>query len=303
MSFLLAGPSITELAREKVVIDLFRMKTFSQCWEIWQPEISKHLTRDPSPEAVLSLGGKLRDVFKTTKPENRDQTAVSGGGATWEALVCYYLNLCLIGSNAVVFKKNSHIPSRVLDAVRVSYGNVAANTESDLIAVTFPDDPSELDKPLAKREPILNRLEEIIHSRLNETRVTIVQCKTNWNDNAQIPMLWDMIYHAGGSPNKRVNVGSQNVSPSDFQHFSYAFVTVPSNKLEDYKSTSLAVKRVSELSGGNYWGLESKQGIAKELREIFAVNRIGRDNGKAVHSSLEQKLPDLNTDFEFFRLK
>ena len=45
MSFLLAGPSITELAREKVVIDLFRMKTFSQCWEIWQPEISRYLNR------------------------------------------------------------------------------------------------------------------------------------------------------------------------------------------------------------------------------------------------------------------
>ena len=303
MSFLLAGPSITELARKKVVIDLFRMKTFSRCWEIWRPEICRHLTHDPSPETVLSLGGRLRDVFKTTKPATRDQKAVSGGGATWEALVCYYLNLCLIGSNAVVFKKNSQIPSRILDAVRVSYGNVATNTESDLIAVTFPDDPTELSKPLAKREPVLARLEEVIHSRLNETRVTIIQCKTNWNDNAQIPMLWDMVYHAGGSPNKRVNVGSQNVSPSDFQHFSYAFVTVPSNKLEDFKSTSLAVKRVSELSGGNYWGLESKQGIAKELREIFAVNRIGRDNGKAVHSSLEQKLPDLNTDFEFFRLK
>lgn len=302
MSFLLAGPSITELAREKVVIDLFRMKTFSQCWEIWQPEISRYLTEDPSPETVLSLGGKLRDVFKTTKPANRDQKAVSGGGATWEALVCYYLNLCLIGSNAVVFKKNSHIPSRILDAVRVSYGNVAANTESDLIAVTFPDDPSELEKPLAKREPVLNRLEEITHSRLKETQVTIIQCKTNWNDNAQIPMLWDMVYQAGESSNKRVNVGSHNVSPSDFKHFSYAFVTVPSNKLETFKTTSLPVKRVSELSGGNYWGLESKQGIAKGLREIFSVGRIGKDNGRSIHSALEQTLPSLKSEFKYFRL-
>ena len=46
MSFLLAGPSITELAREKVVIDLFRMKTFSQCWEIWQPE-NKQISESP----------------------------------------------------------------------------------------------------------------------------------------------------------------------------------------------------------------------------------------------------------------
>ena len=302
MSFLLAGPSITELAREKVVIDLFRMKTFSQCWEIWQPKISGHLTEDPSPETVLSLGGKLRDVFKTTKPANRDQKAVSAGGATWEALVCYYLNLCLIGSNAVVFKKNSHVPSRILDAVRVSYGNVAANTESDLIAVTFPDDPDELGKPLAKREPVLNRLEEISHSRLNEMQVTIIQCKTNWNDNAQIPMLWDMVYQARESSNKRVNVGSQNVSPSDFQHFSYAFVTVPSNKLETFKTTSLPVKRVSELSGGNYWGLQSKQGIAKELREIFSAGRIGKDNGRSIHSALEQTLPSLKSEFKYFRL-
>ena len=72
MSFLLLGPSITELAR-KVVIDLFRMKTFSRCWEVWRPEICRHLTHDPSPETVLSLGGRLRDVFKTTKPATRDQ--------------------------------------------------------------------------------------------------------------------------------------------------------------------------------------------------------------------------------------
>ena len=24
--------------------------------------------------------------------------------------------------------------------------------------------------------------------------IGVIQCKTNWNDNAQIPMLWDMIY-------------------------------------------------------------------------------------------------------------
>ena len=116
MSFLLAGPSITELARKKVVIDLFRMKRLVGVGRSGDPRYAgiSHMTR--RQKQYSPLGGRLEDVFKTTKPatleiKKRFLVAVQ----PLEALVCYYLNLCLIGSNAVVFK-NSQIPSRILDA-------------------------------------------------------------------------------------------------------------------------------------------------------------------------------------------
>ena len=39
-----------------------------------------------------------------------------------------------------------------------------------------------------------------------------LQCKTNWNDNAQVPMLWDIIYSSNEKLNN-ISVGINGVSP------------------------------------------------------------------------------------------
>src|SRR5690606_33300354 len=64
---------------------------------------------------------------------------VSGGHA-WEGLVCWYLNLCLVGTRAVVIKNPIQWPTPVRDALTVTYGNVRTNKESDLLGIVFPDD-------------------------------------------------------------------------------------------------------------------------------------------------------------------
>jgi hypothetical protein len=95
-----------------------------------------------------------------------------------------------------------------------------------------------------------------------------LQCKTNWNDNAQIPMLWDMIYNSSTFRIPYVSVGRNGVNPSSFRQFSYAFVTVPSNQ-GVYQAMNTSVLRVKGLTGGNYWGKATEQNIAASLKELF----------------------------------
>jgi hypothetical protein len=42
--------------------------------------------------------------------------------------------------------------------------------------------------------------------------------------------------------------------------------------MESFKPTSVSVARVKNLSGGNYWGLESAPGVALSLDYIFQAN-------------------------------
>jgi hypothetical protein len=56
------------------------------------------------------------------------------------------------------------------------------------------------------------------------------------------------------------------------REFSYSFVTVPSNKRGEYKPSSTSVKRVTNLSGGNYWGNPTVLNVAKSIKEIFGTD-------------------------------
>ena len=56
--------------------------------------------------------------------------------------------------------------------------------------------------------------------------------------------------------------GAGGISEGFMQAFTdhnyYAFVTVPTNQIDNFKPTSVSVARVKNLSGGNYWGLRTK---------------------------------------------
>ena len=118
-----------------------------------------------------------------------------------------------MGEEHFVIKHNRElIPEPINKAITVNYGNFRSNTESDLIAITFPDKIEyNMDKdninindvngnPVATYSgrtyqflPILNAL---VSRDFDDIEIHIIQCKTNWNDNAQIPMLWDAVYSA-----------------------------------------------------------------------------------------------------------
>jgi len=130
--------------------------------------------------------------------------------------------------------------------------------------------------------------------------VNLVKCKTNWDDNAQIPMLWDMIYAKNGFKDHKITIGRDGYSIKDLDTFSYSFATVPLNKKVIYKSDAVAVKRVANLSGGNYWGKSTKQNVAKSVKEIFNSNLQNGFNSN-LRENLKRIPPLLNKSLDYFR--
>ncbi len=303
--------------RKMSVENLFSTNTFTKVWPTWQPKIRQILGSNPTEIDILNLGDNLSAVFKTTGAGGRGQDELSAGGTAWESLVCWYLNLCMVGSRCVAMKTMSLVPEPIQDAITINYGNFACNTESDITIIIFPDaadyavDVHQLSVQLNGRstdflknyklnKPVANYLAE---RDFNEYEIGIVQCKTNWNDNAQIPMLWDMIYSANGFIGRNITIGRNTFNLHQAKKFTYSFVTVPTNSSE-YKHTGVAVKRVTNLSGGNYWGKPTSSNIARSIKEIFSNNYAG---GSTVNfrADIRQALPGILTaggDLDYFRV-
>ena len=318
------GQNIIEYARELSVKKLFQTRGFSNVWSKWKLKIHDDVFRSNNPTStqIYSIGDHLREIFRTTTTAGRSQSDVSGGGAVWEALVCWYLNLCLIGRRTFVIKHHKDlIPTPINKAITVNYGNFRSNTESDLIAITFPDkqeyscdkndiiitDTNGINVPTqAKRKyNFLPVLDALVARDFEKIEIHIIQCKTNWNDNAQIPMLWDAVYAANNFRNG-MSVGTDGFSIHDAGCFTYSFVTVPSNQLrkngkDSYKNTSTAVLRVANLSGGNYWGLPSKSGVASSIKELLEKN-LKTGQSHRLLKTIEMALPDLGTTYNYFDL-
>lgn len=316
--------NIVEKLREEAIKSLFDAKGFADAWPTWRDKIND-LAPNRSANQIFDLGDYLKDIFYTTNMSKvrtdgvRSQSEVSSGGANWEALVCWYLNLCCIGRRSVVIKHNKNlIPDSISNAITVNYGTFISNTESDLIAITFPDKPEynmDKDKINIRDEagnPIQIKhngkmgynLKEVLNAltagHFSEIEIHIIQCKTNWNDNAQIPMLWDMIYSADHFKTN-ITVGREGYSVSNAKLFTYAFATVPTVRTENLKRSSMAVLRVSNLSGGNYWGMKSVSGIAASMKEMLGRNLANgaKDSHK---STLKQELSRLSTVYDYFGL-
>lgn len=309
--------NVVEELRKASVTKLFSTNTMTNCFPVWKTAIDG-FAPTKIPALILELGDHLSEIFHETGTAGRGQGEVSSGGIAWESLVCWYLNLCLIGRRTVVIRHNKDlIPSPVSDAITVNYHNFASNTESDLIAITFPEkedyccDKHSIaisdNRGRAIRTTSRNggyNLKQIMNALcerdFHELEIHIIQCKTNWNDNAQIPMLWDAVYAAKNFRNG-VSVGKNNFSVSDVARFTYSFVTVPTNQLDGYKADSVCVKRVMNLSGGNYWGHETKNDVAASVKEMLHRNLLnGHSAGHRV--TLAAELPNLETEYSYFGL-
>jgi len=305
-----------EYLRKRVVNELFSMSSFSDSWDIWKEEIVK-LVPVINASNILNIGENLREVFRVTGTD-RSQSQVSAGGNAWEALVCYYMNLCLIGTDTVVIKqKKTLVPSPIMESLSVKYDTFKSNTESDLIAITFPN-KSSYNARLEDIYVVSNngkRIENFENGRFNYLsiinrlaeedfelyKVLVIQCKTNWNDNAQIPMLWDMLYASDGFYRRSITIGTSEYNIRNLTRFGYAFVTVPTNSKVKYTSKSTAVKRVRNLTGGNYWGRSDFDGVALSLKEIFNKNSLG-DDGKNFRKRLDLELNYLSNKYDYFNL-
>jgi len=202
--------------------------------------------------------------------------------------------------------------------ITVNYHNFVSNTESDLIAITFPDKPeytmnkdaiSILDEdglPVTLRVGRNNRynllpvLNALCHRDFTDLEIHIIQCKTNWNDNAQIPMLWDMIYSALHF-RTNVTVGKNGYAIADVARFTYSFVTVPTNRIGGITANSTCVKRVTNITGGNYWGRPTANHVANSIKEMLQRN-LSTGHIRNYLTTLSAELPKLSTDYSYFRL-
>lgn len=317
--------NIIEYWRKNCIEELFELSSFNSVWPTWQEKIRNRL---PVTNAnnVFNLGDSLYDIFQSTNQRNKketteseEQSSVSVGGTVWEALVCWYLNLCLIGRNTIVIRHSkSLLPECISDAITVQYNTNISNTESDLIALAFPDsdllsldiDALRLtgndDKSIKLRNRSgkynLKQVIDAITEQLFETvEIHIIQCKTNWNDNSQIPMLWDMVYSAQRF-SRSITVGrnGRSINPNSF---TYSFVTVPTVDPNKIKTTSICVKRVENLSGGNYWGRQSVSGVAKNIKEMLEHHLTGNNN-RSVMATLGNELrrDDFAMAYSYFKL-
>jgi len=171
-------------------------------------------------------------------------------------------------------------PSPVKDALSVCFENSVLRSEPDVILISseaLAHSPAQ-----NSRKEMLKTINSTIEDTYSKTGVVNFQCKTNWNDNAQIPMLWNMLYNQsrkGALIPNGFSIGRNGFSLKNLALFGYGFVTVPTQKKgpQGYKASNLDVMRVKTMSAGNYWGHPSINGVCMSLSEFF--NFFNRGSG------------------------
>ena len=241
---------------------LSSVNSLSNSWEIWGEKLNNLIDEDNWGESAFNIGDNLSEVFLSTKDRGRSQSGVSGGGAGWECLVTWYLNLLLIDTNVIAVRQNKNfVPECISDCLTVTISNTQTNTESDILVYSIPD----FDQINSSK---ISDFNTHLAKRIDKVDLLVLQCKTNWEDNAQIPMLWDMIYNSESKLNN-VSVGINGLNPQSLGKFKYGFVTVPTGKRgEQVKPGLLKVLRVKNLTGGNFWGKPSETDVASSIKEF-----------------------------------
>lgn len=265
--------NLAEQLRGFALVDLESIKSFKAGW----PDRAVHfdsilagnqLTRSK----VIALGDHLASAFKLDGSNDRSQGSLSSAGAVWESLIVWYLNLCLLGTQAVCIRGGKLVPQCLRDALSICFESSVLRSEPDVIVVSCEQLLMEGAK--GTRESAIQAADEIVQANYANTGVVNIQCKTNWNDNAQIPMLWNMLYNQarkGAVVPNGFTIGTNGHALSGLGHFGYAFATVPTQKKapDGYKPQSLEVLRAKTMTAGNYWGYPSKNGVCMSVREFF----------------------------------
>ena len=264
--------------RTHVMQKIAAVPSFASSWPIFEPQVRAKLGTVPTGQSVYNLGEHLGEIFQSNQVTGRSNSAVSQGGVVWECLVAWFMNFVLSGTDVVVVRPVREFkPKTISDALSVTISNHKTNTEADLIAFSVPSHGSVVESGLAKALD-LAEIENRIGKNPQAVDVAVIQCKTNWNDNAQIPMLWDLIYATQSFRIPNVSVGSNGASPSSFHRFAYAFMTVPTSR-GPFTPKSLSTLRVANMTGGNYWGRSTTPGVARSISEFFTTNFASHFSG------------------------
>lgn len=297
--------NIIEQIRCLVVEDLFSLKGFGGEWARRRSFFVDKLGKAPKKQDYILLGDHLSAAFRLAGKGDRSQGGVSSAGSTWEALVVWYFNLCLVGTNSVCLRGPKFCPQPIQDAMSVCFENTILRSEPDVVLISSN---ALLEVP-AQKNKIIEKADEIIAENFHGIGLVNFQCKTNWNDNAQVPMLWNMLYNQtrkGAVIPNGFSIGRNGFNLKNLGAFGYGFVTVPTQKKgpAGYKANGLDVLRVKTMSAGNYWGYPTRSGVCFSIREFF--NFFNRNASIFPNVSDVAKSIAMNgktkAELEFFRL-
>ena len=174
----------------------------------------------PQSDDLKRLGESLRTVMKSRG--DRSNAGVAAAGSAFECMVSWYLNLLLWGTPIIVGKKHNKLPKVFSDITTVNIDGKKSNSETDLIAFSVPDSEYFVGSS--------TELNQFLERRIKDVDLTIIQTKTNWNDNSQIPMLWNMIYNVADFRVPNISIGVNGFTPLSLNELRYAFVTLPSQR-------------------------------------------------------------------------
>lgn len=325
------------------------MDTWKECMQN-HIGLTTTMTSKQHAEKIFTLGEHLRDIFYSTKDSSssgRQQGELSSGGYLWERLVAYYLNYCLANTRTVVFTG-----ATAFDAVKtaVTFNDMDSTSEVDLLAITFPEHPDfQIDvttvknslKDIYPASSVPAELSFIHNNRLGEKNVTeklanylisenyselgihVIQCKTNWNDIIQTPMLWSLVYYLSRDNvtlpiSSNINFGSGLYTLPRLNDFTYSFVSVPTQNNGEYEEdpvkaaqllssfndkfseTNLPVRRAKLIRGGYYWGLP-KHNTIYPVSELLNRNLSTGISGHIV-DVIQDNIDSnrYNTDYDYF---
>jgi hypothetical protein len=269
--------SLIEQFRKEALEDVFSLAAFKKGWPKRRTYIRSLFENPDAPTRteLVTLGSHLAEVFETGfkagKATGRSQKALSQAGAVWEGLVVWYINLCLAGTHAVCVRSGKLCPAPLVDALSVVFEASILRSEADVALISLPEAANE--PTASSRGEMMTALTAHVGKSFNKSGLLNLQCKTNWKDNAQIPMLWNMLYNQarkGAIIPNGFTIGRNSYALRNLGHFGYGFVTVPTGPgSRDFNANRLEVLRVKTMTAGNYWGLPNKQGVCSSLGEIF----------------------------------
>ena len=242
------------------------VKSFSKDKEYYQSQWREIFGSETSHVDVRRLGEELRPILKGLGG-SRTNKNLAGAGTAFESVVSWYLNLLFWGTPIIVGRRHSSLPQVFNDISTITIDGKKSNSETDLIAFSVPDSQM-IDWNYGKAA-----LNDHLKRSIKKVDLTIIQTKTNWADNAQVPMLWNMIYNVKDFRIPNIHIGHDGFSPLSLRELRYAFITIPSQTtLNSFKASSINVKRVKTLSGGNYWCCPEKDDVALALHQFPARN-------------------------------
>ena len=304
--------SLVEKLREIAVSKLFEnKKKFTSNWKTLEKKIKAKIGKEINEvtgEKIFNLPDDLREIFFSLLPKEtknkRSQSLLPIAGDGWERTVAWYLNLCLINTRAVVFKKRkSFFSNKILDALTVDINGKHILSESDLIGIIIPEnDNLKLEKSENK---LLKSFREFTDKNYKKFELFGIQCKTNFADDVERPLLYQILYNLPTQLDIGIKIGVNGTHVNDFKKFKYSFITIPSQKDERIPTNDTAPAiRAKLFSGGCYWAMPSKKDVADSLKEFMSRNfsSVLPQGNATVIKNLDENIVNLKTKYKYFRL-